>query len=527
VSVFIIYLVVKFAIYLRLSISGSHRTFEVFGFDTWLVLIIAVVATLIHWYYSNKKVVGKILVLLGAKHPDKYDKYHYIFQNVVDEIETAAGGLKVERYIIPTGAMNAFALADLSGRQVIGITEGLLSRLKRDELQSVVAHEMAHIISNDCLQTTMACALFSIYSETLAQINKALDKTETPIPSAFAPAYQKNALAYVPLAIPFVFFLFFMDVLSNFIHMFISREREYRADANAVKLTRNPLSLACALYKIGTRWRGAGYGGEHLSPIFIQSPKFRHLEEKEDLAATLFSTHPPLNERLRVILNLAHSDISHIVEQLQKSKKIKTESKTKKPLKLLLVEHNNKWLGPFTILQLQALDWLTPESRLRVEGHEKIIDANEIPALNHFFRKRNEPIWKMKRLCPICRQWLIVQEYEGSYIWRCAFCDGLLAPQNKLPRIFVREEKGFTEDVQRSASLLRKGTQKKQPHFQLLFDTAHPRPCPKCGKPMVRKFYSYAYHVEIDECNICKLTWFDADELEILQCLIEMEEGKS
>ena len=44
---------------------------------------------------------------------------------------------------------------------------------------------------------------------------------------------------------------------------------------------------------------------------------------------------------------------------------------------------------------------------------------------------------------------------------------------------------------------------------------------------MVRKFYSYAYHVEIDECNICKLTWFDADELEILQCLFEMEECKS
>jgi len=60
--------------------------------------------------------------------------------------------------------------------------------------------------------------------------------------------------------------------------------------------------------------------------------------------------------------------------------------------------------------------------------------------------------------------------------------------------------------------------------FKLLIETPDKRKCPKCGKPMTRKFYSYAYHIEVDECNECNLIWFDKDELEILQCLIEMEE---
>jgi hypothetical protein len=99
----------------------------------------------------------------------------------------------------------------------------------------------------------------------------------------------------------------------------------------------------------------------------------------------------------------------------------------------------------------------------------------------------------------------------------------MLAEQHKLPRIFAREERGFSEDVCRAAALLREDAQRKHPDFRLLLGLSQARPCPKCGQPMRRKFYSYAYHVEVDECVVCKLIWFDEDELEILQCLIEME----
>ncbi|MCK4453402.1 zf-TFIIB domain-containing protein, partial [candidate division WOR-3 bacterium] len=115
-------------------------------------------------------------------------------------------------------------------------------------------------------------------------------------------------------------------------------------------------------------------------------------------------------------------------------------------------------------------------------------------------------------------------EYEGLYVWRCAFCNGVLGEGNKLPRIFVRKEKGFTERVQRFAQLLSKNAKKRHPHFDIRLSVSHLRKCPKCGKNMVHKFYSYAYHIEIDTCSACNVTWFDLSELEILQCLIEMEE---
>ena len=524
ITVFITWLMIRSLIYLRLAMYNINTPFRIITSDTWIILVIATIAAVIHWYYSNTKVVDRILSLLGAKTPDKYDKYHHIFQNVVDEIETSAGGLKVERYILPNGAMNAFALADLSGSKVIGITEGLLSRLSRDELQSVVAHEMVHIVSHDCLQTTMACSLFSIYSEALSQLGRVLSRAGTSSSSFFAGTRSSNTLAYAIFTIPILFVLFVMDIMSQFLNMFISREREYRADASAVKLTRNPISLASALYKIGTHWRGAGYGGERLSPIFIMSPQFNQLDENEGLVATLFSTHPPLAKRLQIILNLAHADLAQITEHLQKNEKIKTETEIRKTEIKFIAEHDNKWSGPFTVVQLMTLEWLAPETKLRLEGNDEIIKANGIPFLTAFFQKRDEPIWKIRRLCPICRQWMIVQEYEGLHIWQCAFCNGTLIEQDKLPRIFVRKEKGFTENVQRLATVLSQDAEKKHPEFKLLLDTSHPKPCPKCGKPMTRKFYSYAYHVEIDECSLCKLVWFDATELEILQCLIEMEE---
>ncbi len=531
VPIFIVWAVIKFIFYVKVFLKDAHTPFMVFGYDTWIVLFVAGIITYVHWYYSNAQVVNKIIHLLGAKPPDKRDKYHYVFQNIVDEIETAAGGLKVERYVLPTGAMNAFALADLAGRKVVGVTEGLISRLSRGELQSVVAHEMAHIVSNDCLETTITCSLFCVYSEALEQYNRALTRpmvhplSSTPWDGIESRVHDDAmGFSFSFLSLPVLIILFITDVLGQLVKMFMSREREYRADASAVKLTRDPLSLATALYKIGTHWRGAGYGGEHLSPIFILSPKLNRLSEQEDIYATLFSTHPPLARRLQIILGIAHSDFDQIVEHLQRKREIKTEPETKEPAIKFLAEHHEKWLGPFTLLQLQSCDWLIPETKLKMTGSDEIISANDVPALNHYFRIRNEPLWQIKRLCPICRQWLIVQEYEGLQLWRCAFCNGLLAEQDKLPRIFARKEKGFSEYVQHAATLLREGAKKKRPQLKLLLDTAHPRHCPRCGKSMRRKLYSYAFHVEIDECRTCRLIWFDADELEILQCLMEMEE---
>ncbi|MGB7054982.1 MAG: zinc metalloprotease HtpX [bacterium] len=522
-SVFILASIVKVAIYLRQSLAIPTTEFHLFGLDTLYILLIALIAAILHWYYSNRNVVPKILNLLRAQPPDKHDKYHTKFNNVVDEIRASAGGIAVECYIIPTGSMNAFALADLQGRKLVGITEGLLSRATRDELQAVVAHEIAHIISNDCLETTITCSLFGMYSEVFAQLTKMMSRHQPSTSPLFEKESNKDAITMGVLAIPIFILLFFIDLGSQLLNMFISREKEYRADAAAVRLTRNPLSLASALYRIGTHWRGAGSVGEHIRPIFILNPHYSKLDEKEGMIATVFSTHPPLVRRLQIILDIAHADFNVIAERLDKKRVDKTISEITKIGIRFMAQRDSIWYGPYTLLQLQTLEWLHPETNLKITGQKDKFEAREVPALSYFFQKRDEPIWKIRRICPMCKEWLIPQEYEGLYLWRCAYCDGILAEQGKLPRIFVREEKGFTPRVQRIATLIKEEAKTKQPHFNLLLDAIRARHCPKCGKSMAHKFYSYAYHVEIDECPECRVVWFDADELETLQCLIEME----
>lgn len=521
ISVFIIASVAKVALFLRQSIYTPRAEFRLLGTDTIYIMIIALVAAIVHWYYSNRNVVAKVLGILYAQPPDKHDKYHNVFNNVVDEITTAAGGIAVERYIIPTGSMNAFALADTGGRRVVGLTEGLLSRATRDEMQAVVAHEVAHIMSNDCLETTIACSLFGMYSEALTRLNKAVSIRQTSGSPLFERESNKDEIAAGFLAIPIFVLLFFIDLCSQLLNMFISREKEYRADAAAVRLTRNPLSLASALYRIGTHWRGAGSAGEHLRPIFILNPQYSKLDEDESLVATLFSTHPPLTKRLQIILDIAHADFNVIAQKIDREHKRKMSIVPAKTAVQFMAERDSKWHGPYTVMQLYTQDWLQPHTRLKMVGQSNVTEAREIPLLDQFFHRRNEPMWKIRRICPICREWLVPQEYEGLYVWQCAFCLGILAEQGKLPRIIVREEKGFNERVLRLASLIANESKTKQPRFNIRLRTHHARFCPKCGKAMVHKFYSYAYHIEIDECQDCRSVWFDADELEILQCLIE------
>jgi heat shock protein HtpX len=525
VPIYVIWIFIKFIVHFRQSLDRSGDSFSFFGFDTLFVLLIAATATVVHWYYSNKHVVSKILTLLGATTPDPNDSYHGVFQNVVDEISAAAGGIQVERYIIPTGAMNAFALADMSGRMVVGVTEGLLSRLDREELQGVMAHEIAHIMSLDCLQTTTICSLFGIYSEALAHISKAAVRSRPIALPVFEGERPQQVAAGAVASVPVLFFLFVTDLFGQFLNMFISREKEYRADANAVKYSRNPVALARALYRIATHWRGAGYGGEYLAPIFILRPEYRQLDEQESIVATLFSTHPPLARRLQILLDMAHAPMDQLSQELRIDQRIKTEEEMVMPQFRYLVQHEKTWEGPFTLMQMQTLDWLRPESLVKMKGSDQVMHARDLPAINAFFQKQDQPIWKIRRLCPDCREWLVLQEYEGLYVWRCAYCGGMLVEVKKLPRIFVRKEKGFSKRIQRIVSLMQEEAKKKHPGFSIILGTPHPRLCPKCGKPMVHKFYSYAYHVEIDECARCGIVWFDKDELEILQCLIEMGES--
>lgn len=126
--------------------------------------------------------------------------------------------------------------------------------------------------------------------------------------------------------------------------------------------------------------------------------------------------------------------------------------------------------------------------------------------------------------CPHCRQPLIKRSYENTQVYQCHFCGGTLVEDDKIPRIIARKERPCTDRINSLAKAVITENQKALTR-RILKGTEMKRVdligCPKCKNPMMRTFYSLAYLVEIDRCNFCKITWFDADELEILQCLIE------
>lgn len=417
------------------------------GFNLWpslptalVTLTIALLIAIIHWSYSVQNLMEKMLTYLNAQPLDPKDSYHQRLQNIVDEVSVATGGKKIEPRTINSHALNAFALADFEGRSVIGVTEGLLVKLNRRQLEAVVGHEAGHIASGDCLATTVTSSLFELHAQALKflqQLMRGRNRGGWPV-----------LFLIVALSIT--------KTLTFMINMVISREKEYRADAISSRLTRDPMSLAEALHLISTNWRGGGAAGDELASIFIMSPNWNTLEENEGFWANLFSTHPPIKNRIGVMLNMAHSDISVL-------KKVK---------------------GDIT------------------QAAETIIS----------------PPGRGENICPKCHQGLIEILYEGMPVLKCPFCQGCLVNQNRFPRVLSREVMVLKPEIARLAKAMKPDGQKAN-YPSARITTPSQFKCPLCSKQMVRSFYPaiYPLKLELDQCQNCRAIWFDQDELELAQ----------
>ena len=229
--------------------------------------------------------------------------------NVVEEMAIASGMPVPACYVLEDPGINAFAAGNDPKDAVIGVTRGALDLLTRDELQGVIAHEFSHIGNGDMrMNLRLIGAVAGLLA--LTQLGYLLIR--------FAPRGRDSSKVGIPMivagAVVIVFGLggvFF----SRVIQAAISRQREYLADASAVQFTRNPLGLAGALKKVAR---------DATAPVAARAPRDRFETEDEaevgpDLGFarseaqhlffsstpgfwdSLFSTHPPLAERIRRI----------------------------------------------------------------------------------------------------------------------------------------------------------------------------------------------------------------------------------
>lgn len=248
-------------------------------------------------YYAGDKMV---LAASGARHVT-HDQEPQLC-NVVEEVSIAAGLARPPQvYVIEDQALNAFATGRDPQHAAVAVTRGLLLRLDREELQGVLAHELSHVRNYDIRFATLVGVLVGMVALVADFFLRWTFWGGMGRRRDSSGGGDQGQMIFMIVALV----LAILAPLAAYMVQFaISRRREYLADATAVQLTRNPLGLARALNEIASDprpLRGANRATAHL---FIANPlKGKKLKE----SAGLFDTHPPIQKRIAILLEMAHA----------------------------------------------------------------------------------------------------------------------------------------------------------------------------------------------------------------------------
>lgn len=250
-------------------------------------------------YFEGDKVV---LATSGAK-PVQHKDDPQLF-NVVEEIAIAAGLPMPKVYIIEDSAPNAFATGRDPEHASIAITRGLREKLTREELQGVIAHEMAHIRNYDIRLMLLLAILVGTIAMLCDVFLQMLRFSPSGSSRRSSDKDNKGAgVVMIVIVILAVIFAILAPIVAQIIQFAVSRQREYLADAGGVEFTRNPTGLANALRKIDGDHdvlESANRGTAHL---YIANP----IKKFEARASSVWASHPPIQTRIARLEALART----------------------------------------------------------------------------------------------------------------------------------------------------------------------------------------------------------------------------
>ncbi|MEW5951825.1 MAG: M48 family metallopeptidase [Elusimicrobia bacterium] len=226
------------------------------------------------------------------------------FVNIVKEMSIASGLPQPQAYIVPDSDLNAFATGFSPENSYIAVTEGLLEKLNREELQAVVAHEMSHIRNYDIRVMTVAAALVNAVSLISDwSVRSARYSSGRGYSSSSSRSGRGGGGI---LILVWLIFVLVAPIISRILALAISRQREYLADASAAELTRNPLALVSALEKIRMSVEPTYAVNNGIAHMCITDPRGSLIEEREGLVGDLFATHPPMEKRILALKLMAY-----------------------------------------------------------------------------------------------------------------------------------------------------------------------------------------------------------------------------
>ncbi|MDI1284521.1 MAG: M48 family metallopeptidase [Reyranella sp.] len=228
-----------------------------------------------------------VLSMAGAKLIEQQDAPQ--LYNVVEEISIASGVPMPKVMVIETDALNAFATGNRVGNGTIAVTRGLLDTLSRDELQGVVAHEMAHLANLDTRYMVVVGVTVGLIALVCDMSLRTLNWGSTQRRSDSKGKSGGGILIIVLLVVAIL-----APLAAKAVQMAVSRQREYLADATSVQFTRNPAGLISALGKLAEKaapFPGVSRATQHL---FIVNP----IHEFNSKTPALLATHPDIEDRI-------------------------------------------------------------------------------------------------------------------------------------------------------------------------------------------------------------------------------------
>ena len=244
---------------------------------------------------------GDRMVLAASRAREVTDHEVPQLFNVVEEMAIASGLPMPKVYIIEDSAPNAFATGRDPEHASVAVTSGLLEKLNRDELQGVIAHEMAHVGNFD-IRYAM---LVGILVGTTVLISDFFLRGLW-FGGSRGGRREGGGQAQLIMIIVAVVLAVLAPIFARLLQLSISRQREYLADATAVKLTRNPKGLADALKKISGDTEVLEVANRATAHLYIVNP----IKKFEKRAKGLFSTHPPIEERIQILRSLETGGIA-------------------------------------------------------------------------------------------------------------------------------------------------------------------------------------------------------------------------
>jgi heat shock protein HtpX len=248
-----------------------------------LAIVFATVGSFGSYYYSDK-----IILAMSDAKPVTKDQYPYLF-NVVEGLSIAAGVPMPRPYVIADAAPNAFATGRDPEHAAIAVTQGLLDKMNRVELEGVIGHEMSHIKDYDIRLAGLIVVMVGI----VALLSDWL------LRSYWWGGRRNNdsggGEVGVVLMVAGLVLALLAPLAAQLMRLAISRQREFLADSSGALLTRYPEGLASALRKLEADKEPLHSANKATANLYIINP----LHDRKSRFDSLFDTHPPIEERIR------------------------------------------------------------------------------------------------------------------------------------------------------------------------------------------------------------------------------------